>query len=617
MKNIYLVQASSMYSPEIPLPYSVAMLEAYALQNKKIRDNYSFKEFIFEKKKSCEIIELLENPFLIGFSCYIWNYEYNLKLAEEVKRVFPKVKILFGGHSVPINSTALLEKNDFIDYLIYGEGEIAFSKLLVAIGDGSSLKKIANIAYRDKEKVVQTGIDDTQILKQFPSPYKMGLLDSIIEKNKDKYHFTGTLETNRGCPFSCGYCDWGLNRVPVRKMAYENVIEDIEWMGKHGIYTCYGADSNFGMFEQDANYAKALIEAKRQYGFPKRFYVSFSKKSDERVFNITKAFNEANMLQGATLSFQSLNEATLEAIGRKNMGLEKFCGLMKKYNLNGIKTYSEIILGLPNESFNTFIKGLGLLMENGQHHSINIYNFELLPNSNLGQPQEIERYGIKTRIVPFRRFDVLKADEVQENSNLVMETNTLPFIDWCKAHLFGCMVRALHCGMLTDCMAMYCFEHRKIPYQDFYRKIFEHFMKLGTDTPLGKVFFEIRNLLYKIGHSDFSWNVNIPEENIYETSFENAIKKVFIQYYEEIVEDIMNLHENSKTDLHNQITEYQKIVIRAMVLREKCSSYKFTYNLHEYFDSVYLNQPIKILEKEEDITLDQIKHFYHCGYQRE
>lgn len=122
MKNIYLVQASSMYSPEIPLPYSVAMLEAYALQNKKIRDNYSFKEFIFEKKKSCEIIELLENPFLIGFSCYIWNYEYNLKLAEEVKRVFPKVKILFGGHSVPINSTALLEKNDFIDYLIYGEG---------------------------------------------------------------------------------------------------------------------------------------------------------------------------------------------------------------------------------------------------------------------------------------------------------------------------------------------------------------------------------------------------------------------------------------------------------------------------------------------------------------
>ena len=138
-------------------------------------------------------------------------------------------------------------------------------------------------------------------------------------------------------------------------------------------------------------------------------------------------------------------------------------------------------------------------------------------------------------------------------------------------------------------------------------------MKLGTDTPLGKVFFEIRNLLYKIGHSDFSWNVNIPEENIYETSFENAIKKVFIQYYEEIVEDIMNLHENSKTDLHNQITEYQKIVIRAMVLREKGSSYKFTYNLHEYFDSVYLNQPIKILEKEEDITLDQIKHFYHCG----
>ena len=114
-------------------------------------------------------------------------------------------------------------------------------------------------------------------------------------------------------------------------------------------------------FEQDANYAKALIEAKRQYGFPKRFYVSFSKKSDERVFNITKAFNEANMLQGATLSFQSLNEATLEAIGRKNMGLEKFCGLslIHIYTVNrSLKNTGITVTGGLDQRYEAFINNI-------------------------------------------------------------------------------------------------------------------------------------------------------------------------------------------------------------------------------------------------------------------
>ena len=132
MKNIYLIQASSLHITEMPLPYAAAAIEAYALQNVEIRNNYKFEEIIFEKLKKQEILKKLEEPYLIGFSCYIWNYEYNLKMAEEIKKVFPKVKILFGGHSVPTNSTALLEKYKFIDYLIFGEGELAFTKILVA-----------------------------------------------------------------------------------------------------------------------------------------------------------------------------------------------------------------------------------------------------------------------------------------------------------------------------------------------------------------------------------------------------------------------------------------------------------------------------------------------------
>ena len=614
MKNIYLIQASSLHITEMPLPYAAAAIEAYALQNVEIRNNYKFEEIIFEKLKKQEILKKLEEPYLIGFSCYIWNYEYNLKMAEEIKKVFPKVKILFGGHSVPTNSTALLEKYKFIDYLIFGEGELAFTKILVALENNKSLDDIANIAYRINKNIVKTEENDLQIPEQFPSPYKLGLLDSIIEKNKDKYHFTGTIETNRGCPFSCGYCDWGWNRVPIRKIPYTRVVEDIEWMGTHGIYTCYGADSNFGMFQEDASYAEKLVETKKKYGYPKKFFVSFSKNSDDRVFQITKVFNEVKMLQGATLSFQSLNKETLDAIGRKNMGLEKFRKLMERYNSNGIKTYSEIILGLPMETFETFVKGIGTLIENGQHHSINIYNFELLPNSYLGQEEAVKKYGFKTQKVPFRRFDILSSEEIQENSTLVCETNTMPFKEWCKAHLFGCMIKVMHCGMLTDCIAMYYFQHYHISYQDFYIKLFNWCMNKKNNFPLAILFKRIMAQLEKIGQQDFCWEIECSEYGIETTSFENAIRKLFVYDYEKNLYEMIRNIGFEDSELTNQVIIYQEAVIQAMVLKRYDVSYEFKYALHEYFDAIYLNEPARLINENEKIDLSQMKKFYHCGY---
>ena len=188
------------------------------------------------------------------------------------------------------------------------------------------------------------------------------------------------------------------------------------------------------------------------------------------------------------------------------MGLDRFRALMEKYNAAGIKTYSEIILGLPCETFESFTKGLGLLMENGQHHSINIYNFELLRNSDLGQPDKISLYDIKTKSVPFRRFDVIGSEIVQEKSNLVVETSTMSFEEWCKSHLYGCAVKALHCGMLMDCVAMHLFHSRGLPYNIFYLRVLEHHLN-HANSPLHALLASIISQLHRIGMQDFSWEI--------------------------------------------------------------------------------------------------------------
>ena len=106
--------------------------------------------------------------------------------------------------------------------------------------------------------------------------------------------------------------------------------------------------------------------------------------------------NAAGMSKGATLSFQSMDETVLLNINRKNMPLSKFKQLMKLYHENGIPTYSEIILGLPGETYHTFKEGLEQLLEYGQHMAITFFNCEVLNNARMNAPDYLQQFGIKS-----------------------------------------------------------------------------------------------------------------------------------------------------------------------------------------------------------------------------
>ena len=67
-----------------------------------------------------------------------------------------------------------------------------------------------------------------------------------------------------------------------------------------------------------------------------------------------------------------------------------FRNLLSMYAKADIPTYSELILGLPEETYESFSDGICTLLENGQHKSINVYPCELLPNSQLGSPDYVE-----------------------------------------------------------------------------------------------------------------------------------------------------------------------------------------------------------------------------------
>ncbi len=477
MKNVYMVQASNTYGGNLfkaaYLPYAVGLLVAYAKEDERITQEYTFKRFIFTREDTDSVVESLDAPAVMGFSNYIWNTEYNKALARKVKEKYPECVIIFGGHNVPPEAD-FLEKYDYIDFLIHGEGEEAFKGILLQLKkDVPDFYSVNNISFRTKDGGYFTTEEVVLDKTDFPSPYLTGVFDDIIKENPDM-QLDAILETSRGCPRSCAYCDWGCTNSKVKLFPLERVLKEIEWFSEHKVAFLWGADANFGAYERDEIIVDKLIEMREKTGYPERIRINYAKNRYEAVFNINRKLEKFGLSkEGATLSFQSLNPDTLEAIGRKNMSLDKFRDIMQMYRSEGVTTYSELILGLPCETYESFCRGLGQLLEAGQHRLINVYNCEILPNSPMANRSYLEKYGIKTSEVVFLTSHSKEGAEIIEKTKYVTATASMNAEEWIRANIFACFEKSLHHYGILRSFAIYLFYEKKIPYEVFYNDVID------------------------------------------------------------------------------------------------------------------------------------------------
>ena len=478
MRNLYLVQASNTYVGRgfraAYLPYAVGLLAAYAFEDETVKSEYCFKRFIFTREKTDEAVQSLESPAVVGFSNYIWNTQYNLVLAEKIKKAFPDCIIIFGGHNVPPDNS-FLEKYPFIDYLVHGEGEEAFRALLLEFcKDEKDFSAIPNISYR--VSAAENKKNPTEVLCRldYPSPYLNGWFDSIFEENPDM-QLDAILETSRGCPRSCAYCDWGCNSSKIRFFPTERIFAEIDWMSDHGVKFIWGADSNFGAAERDMDIVDYLIDKREKTGCPERLRINYAMDKPQRVFEISCKLERFGMSkEGATLSFQSLDPTVLENIGRRNMSMDKFSELLKLYTEAGITTYSEIIAGLPGETYESFCRGIGKLLEAGQHRLITVYNCELLPNSPMAQPEYMKKHGIRTAEIEALVAHSAIDEEVKEKTIYVIGSNTLSTEDWIACNVFTCMEESLHHHGILKYIAIYLHYEKGYSYEDIYNTVIDY-----------------------------------------------------------------------------------------------------------------------------------------------
>ena len=588
-KNVWFVQvdiSSGKDSKVVYLPYTAGVIVANAWRRKKISDSYEFKDFIFIRKNIKAVVSEMENPSVVGFSNYCWNTEYNLALAAEIKKVYPECITVFGGHNIPQN-TSFLDAHSEVDYLCFGEGEVTFGSLLEALDEGNA-ESVPNIAYRKNGKTVMTETEAI-CLSDYASPYLDGWFDKVLEKYPH-IEFNTIIETSRGCPHHCSYCDWGPLSSKTRFFPLEKILAEIEWIGRNGIRFVWGADANFGIGKNDLEIADALVAAKEKYGYPERVRINYSKGNSERVREIVRRFNRKGIdREGATISLQSLSPAVLENINRKNMSLESFRKHFSLYNEEKLQVYSELILGLPGETYDSFVDGICKLFEIGQHFIFEVYHCIVLPNSELGQEEYVLRHGIKTSHTEYVRFHcAADAYYIPEKIDIITETSAMPRKDWQRSSYFAEIARAMHaCGLLR-CFSVYAYYELGKSYRSFYEGLMQY-IESGKAPVTDEICRTVREYFEKQAegvtpklYAPFAGNlVWEPYEYLFISLLANHEK-----FYEEMMPYIGSVIEDES--ILGQLLDYQKAVIRKP--DEASSECTAEYDFYNYFKNIYVNR---------------------------
>jgi len=476
MKNIILVQPNFRQGPKelnaYYLPYSVGVLWAYATQSAYVKKNYNLIDIIWKRDLIEDIISRFDNADVVAFSTYVWNKNYIYKLASLIKERNPKCITVFGGPEIEIENKDLFEKYPFMDYVVKTEGEHVFQSLLECF---ECAEHTEGLLINRNGKVFDTGaakrIDD---LDSIPSPYLAGVFDNLVAGNPD-VEWNATLETNRGCPYACTFCDWGsLTYSKVKKFKLERVYAELEWIAQNKCGFVSVTDANFGIFlERDSLIADKLLEVQEEYGYPYTFSVTWAKNQKDGVIDIVKKLTDSPKFnQGLTVSVQSMDLKVLENIKRKNLNQHKIEEIFDICESRRIPTYTEVILGLPGETLDSWKNNFWELFNAGAHTGLNIFQAQLLENAEMNLAQT-ESFSMTYQTVYDYMSGSYDEDPVKEGVKVVTSTSTLSFEEMLDAQVFSWYLNTFHVNGLTNYISRYLNKNNIKSYKEFYEGLYE------------------------------------------------------------------------------------------------------------------------------------------------
>ena len=424
-----------------PVPLNVGYIAAY-LKNKHPEASIEiFKDPIELKHRISD-----KPPEILALSHYEWNSNLDIAILKYMKQKNPDTVTVMGGPSFETDldwAKNFFQERPYLDAYIYGEGEWSFTRFVELLEAYD--KKLTNIPFEElpssifylnkkSNKLINNpkNFVERLDLTNHPSPYLTGIMDPFLENP----NLSPIMETNRGCPYACTFCNWG-NAIQAKINQFS-----IDTINKEVLYVCknsknmlgffYIADANFGILKRDLEIARVIRECMDKYNFPKQVFQCYAKNTNDAVIDIAATLRTVSSM---SMSKQSINKEVLVNVKRGNIPAEQYDTLREKAQEKGIETFTELIYGLPGENYESFIAGIKESARNNVR--VSIYPNYMLHGSEENTKLYREKFGIKTAYRVTTRsissYDELPSMEFEE---IIIETNAMSREDFFRIRFF-------------------------------------------------------------------------------------------------------------------------------------------------------------------------------------
>lgn len=351
-------------------------------------------------------------PGVCLFSSYVWNVDANRAASRAVKELDPRCVTIHGGPSTPKHAemtAAFLRDHPHVDLAMRGEGEIAIGELLArlaptfgasSLGRARALGDLPAISFLSESgEVVRTAersrVDD---LGRVPSPYLTGFFDRVLRDRaacgRSQHILMATLETNRGCPYQCTFCDWGsLTLQKIRTFPAARVRAELDWMGRHQIERVFLGDANFGILSRDVEMAVAMADTRRRLGYPRDVSANYTKNGSELLTEVFEIWQAAGISFDPSISIQTTDTATLRVVRRSNIKASKYAELSAIYRDMGVAPRVHLMMGLPGQTLAAWKRDLQFAFD--RQEAPHIFPTLMLPNSPMAEPAYVRDHGLR------------------------------------------------------------------------------------------------------------------------------------------------------------------------------------------------------------------------------
>ena len=341
-------------SSEIARKKGVLPLALLAIASELHKEGY--KIVIIDEMLDTFDESILDNNILcFGISAMI-GYQINgaLKIAKRVREINPNIPIVWGGWHPSILPEQTME-SDYVDFLVYGQGEITFYELVKALEAEKQFEDISGLCFKRDNEIIKNQPRALNNPNEFP-PLPYELIDMGKYINSSEYgRRTINYLSSIGCPFRCGFCAEQL--VHHRKwlaLSAERVVSDIEYLyGRYNIDSVMINDSEFFINQKRVNrICQGLLEKNIniKWGNANGRADVLSKYS-EKTWNLMVKSGLQSILTGA----ETYDEEILKIIN-KDETVEDTINLAKLAKKYGVIIKFSMMIGLPIENRNKTIE---------------------------------------------------------------------------------------------------------------------------------------------------------------------------------------------------------------------------------------------------------------------